>query len=73
MATGVLARLSRSNRHSLVAFALPTAGWLAIGAAIGAGVGLVFAPSSGRRFRQDMGARLDSFRHRVQDRWEARA
>ena len=44
---------------------LPAIGLLAAGAAIGAGIGLALAPSSGRRLRQDIGGRLDQLRERV--------
>jgi hypothetical protein len=67
---GLLAKAGFGRRRTVVAVALPMAGWLTVGAAIGAGIGLVFAPSSGRRLRQDMGERLDTLRHRVQHRWE---
>jgi gas vesicle protein len=44
---------------------LPALGLLALGAAVGAGIGLAFAPSSGRRLREDVGGRLDPIRDRV--------
>jgi gas vesicle protein len=53
------------RRSMMIGVFLPALGLLAAGAAIGAGVGLAFAPSSGRRFRQDMGGRLDHLRERV--------
>ena len=40
-------------------------GLVAIGAGFGACAGLLLAPSSGRRLRQDMGDRLDQIRERV--------
>jgi hypothetical protein len=57
--------LGLSRRRSMLGIFLPALGLLAAGAAIGAGVGLAFAPSSGRRFRQDVGGRLDQIRDRV--------
>jgi gas vesicle protein len=54
-------------RRSLVGTVLPAIGFLALGAAIGAGVGLMLAPSSGRRFRQDVGERLDQIRERIKN------
>jgi gas vesicle protein len=44
---------------------LPAVGLLAMGIAIGATAGLLFAPSSGRRLRQDVGDRLDQIREKV--------
>ena len=57
-----LANLQR--RHSVAGFVLPALG-LVLGAAMGAAVGLMFAPSSGRRFRQEVGERIDQMRERV--------
>lgn len=53
------------RRRSAMAVFLPAIGLLAAGAAIGAGIGLALAPSSGRRLRQDLGGRLDQLRERV--------
>jgi YtxH-like protein len=54
-----------ARRRSMLGMFLPAIGLLAAGVAIGAGVGLAFAPSSGRRLRQDVGGRLDQIRDRV--------
>jgi len=54
-----------ARRRSAMAMILPAVGLLAAGAALGAGLGLAFAPASGRRFRQDVGGRLDHIRDRV--------
>jgi hypothetical protein len=56
------------RRRSPMAVLLPAIGLLAAGAAIGAGIGLALAPSSGRRLRQDLGGRLDQLRERVAKR-----
>ncbi|MGD0674685.1 MAG: YtxH domain-containing protein [Polyangiaceae bacterium] len=56
--------LERKNGAALGAI-LPAIGLLALGAAVGAGFGLAFAPSSGRRLRQDVGERLDQIRERI--------
>ncbi len=53
------------RRRSFMAFMLPALGFVALGAAVGASVGLMFAPSSGRRLRQEVGDRLDQIRERV--------
>ena len=54
-----------ARRRSALELLLPALGLLAAGAAIGAGIGLAFAPSSGRRLREDVGGRLDQIRERV--------
>ena len=58
----VLELAGLQRRHSLMGTLLPALGLLAAGAAIGAGVGLAFAPSSGRRLREGMSGRLDQLR-----------
>ncbi len=58
-----LVRLER--RRPLVQFVLPAVGLLAIGAAIGGGAGLILAPWSGRRLRQEVGGRIDQIRERL--------
>jgi YtxH-like protein len=58
--------IGRSRRRSALEMLLPALALLAAGAAVGAGVGLVFAPSSGRRLREDMSGRIDKLRERVQ-------
>jgi hypothetical protein len=58
-------RLIGARRRSALETFLPALGLLAAGAAIGAGIGLALAPSSGRRLRQDLGGRLDQLRERV--------
>ncbi len=57
--------IGRSRRRSMLEMVLPALALLAAGAAVGAGIGLVFAPSSGRRLREDMSGRLDQLRERV--------
>jgi hypothetical protein len=54
-----------ARRRSPIELMLPALGLLALGAAFGAGIGLAFAPSSGRRLREDVGGRLDQIRDRV--------
>jgi hypothetical protein len=58
-------RLIGARRRSPLETYLPALALLAAGAAIGAGIGLALAPSSGRRLRQDIGGRLDQLRERV--------
>ena len=61
----VLRLVGLARRRSALGVILPALGLLAAGAAIGAGAGLAFAPSSGRRLRQDVGGKLDQIRERV--------
>lgn len=61
----VLDLVGLQRRRTAIGAVLPALGLVAFGAAIGAGVGLMFAPSSGRRLRQDMSERLDQMREKV--------
>jgi gas vesicle protein len=61
----ILDLVGLERRRSIIGSMLPAIGLVAIGAAIGAGVGLMFAPSSGRRLRQEVGDRFDQIRERV--------
>ena len=56
------------RRRALVDTLLPAAGLVALGAVFGAGLGLMLAPSSGSRLRQDVGDRLDRIKNRVTGR-----
>jgi hypothetical protein len=51
--------------RSAIGVILPALGLVAVGAAIGASIGLMFAPSSGRRLRQGMTERLDKVREKM--------
>ena len=53
------------RRRRIAAIALPIVGLIAFGAAVGATMGLAFAPSSGRRLRAEVGDRLDQIRERA--------
>jgi hypothetical protein len=61
----VLELIGLQRRHSALGAILPAMGLVAFGAAIGAGVGLMLAPSSGRRLRQDMSERFDQMREKM--------
>jgi hypothetical protein len=61
----MLRLMGLARRRSIVDAVLPVLGYIALGTAIGAGVGLLLAPSSGRRLRQDVGDRLDQILERV--------
>lgn len=66
----VLGLAGLERRAQFVDSFLPALGLLFVGAAIGAGIGLAFAPASGRRLRQGVGEKLDRFRDRVKARAE---
>jgi hypothetical protein len=53
------------RRRTFMKFVFPAMGLMALGAVVGAGVGLMFAPSSGRRLRREMGERIDQARERM--------
>jgi hypothetical protein len=69
----VLDLVGLRRRRALLASMLPAMGLLAMGVAIGAAAGLMLAPSSGRRLRQDVGDRLDQLRERVKGEAQKRA
>lgn len=52
------------RRATFLESLLPALSLLFVGAAIGAGVGLVFAPSSGRNLRQGVSDKIDRLRVR---------
>jgi hypothetical protein len=61
----VLELIGLERRSSFLGSFMSAVGLLALGAAVGAGIGLAFAPSSGQRLRQDVGGKLDKIRERV--------
>jgi hypothetical protein len=61
----VLGLIGLQRPPSALGAILPAIGLVAFGAAIGAGVGLMLAPSSGRRLRQDMSERFDQMREKM--------
>lgn len=61
----VLDLVGLRRRRALFGIVLPAVGLVALGAALGACAGLLLAPSSGRRLRQDVGERLDQIRSRM--------
>jgi hypothetical protein len=54
----MLGLVGLARKHSPYERALPTLGLLALGAAVGAGAALIFAPSSGTELRQKLSGRL---------------
>jgi hypothetical protein len=61
----ILDLVTLDRRRTIAQFILPAVGLVALGLAVGGGVGLMLAPSSGRRLRQDMGGRLGQLRERL--------
>ncbi len=66
----VLELIGLERRRSFFSSAVPALAFMAAGAAIGAGIGLMFAPSSGRRLRQEVGDRFGQLRDRVKEEAE---
>jgi hypothetical protein len=77
----ILALVGVTRKRSFLGAVLPALGLIAAGVAVGAWVGLIFAPSSGRHLRGDLqeglrqgvGARLDQMRGRIQRERKARS
>lgn len=64
----VLGAIGLERRPSDLAKLLPVAGLITISAAVGAGIALLLAPSSGTRLRARLSDGLDDAKHRVSDR-----
>jgi hypothetical protein len=58
-----------ARKRTGLEIALPALGLIAVGAALGAGAGLILAPASGRRLRHDLregvGGRIGQIRERI--------
>jgi gas vesicle protein len=61
----ILELIGLQRHRSLLGMLIPAVGFVALGAVVGAGIGLAFAPSSGRRLRQDVSDRLDLILDRI--------
>ncbi len=79
-ADDILGLLGLRRKHSLLLYVLPALGCALLGAVIGLGCGLAFAPSAGRRLRQNVAERLDHMKlrmknaqHKVEERVGANA
>ena len=53
------------RRRSALESVLPAAGFLLLGAAIGAGIGMLVAPASGQRTRKNVEERLSNLREKI--------
>jgi hypothetical protein len=63
----MLEMMGLTRRRSALGTVLPALGLLVAGGAIGAGLGLVFAPSSGRRMRQNVEDRVGQLREKFKN------
>lgn len=66
-AEDVLGLVGLARRHGSFERTLSAIGLVAVGAAVGAGVALVFAPSSGQQLRARISDRVDEAKDRVYD------
>jgi hypothetical protein len=70
IAITLLGGIGMNRRRRIAALTLSAFGMVAFGAALGAAMGIAFAPSSGRQLRSDMSEKLGSFRSRMKNRRE---
>lgn len=61
----VLHAIGLQRRRRVLSSVIPAIGFLIAGGAIGAGLGLIFAPASGRRLRQKVEDRISTLRERL--------
>ena len=64
----VLGMIGLERRPSAVGRILPAIGLVAVSAAVGAGIALLLAPTSGTRLRAKLSDGLDDAKHRLSDR-----
>ncbi|MEP7051353.1 MAG: YtxH domain-containing protein [Pseudomonadota bacterium] len=64
----VLGVLGLERRPSAVGRVLPALGLVAVSAAVGAGIALLLAPTSGTRLRAKLSDGIDDAKHRLSDR-----
>ena len=64
----VLGLIGLERRPSAIARLLPAAGLVAVSAAVGAGIALLLAPSSGTKLRARLSDGLGDAKHRLSDR-----
>ncbi len=68
-ANDILNMLGLEKAHTSVDFVMPTLGILAAGAIVGAGIALLFAPSSGKRLRADATQKLNKKINDLKERY----
>ncbi|HEY2409515.1 MAG TPA: YtxH domain-containing protein [Polyangiaceae bacterium] len=64
----VLGLIGVERRRSALSQVLPAIGLVAVGAAVGAGAALLFAPSGGKELRTRLSERLDEARDKLTDK-----
>jgi len=64
----LLSSVGLERRRTTLDRVLPALGWVGLGTAIGAGVALMMAPSSGRELRAKMSDQLDYAKERAKER-----
>jgi hypothetical protein len=63
----ILASLGLQSRRSAATYVLPAIGMFGVGILTGAGLGLLFAPRTGREMRRELGTRMNDLGHKVTD------
>jgi hypothetical protein len=61
----VLELVGLARRRSAIGMIAPMIGVLAAGIAVGAGLGLLLAPTSGRQLRHEAGGKMNDIRERL--------
>ena len=61
----VLDLIGLERRRSAARYAFPIVGTLLLGAVVGAGLGVLFAPRSGRMLRMDAERKVDEIKNRI--------
>jgi hypothetical protein len=61
----VLEMLNLQSRRGAADYILPTIGVFSLGVLVGAGIGLLLAPKSGRELRDDLRTKLESGRDQL--------
>jgi hypothetical protein len=68
----ILRLANLQHKRSAFGAVAPAVGFVVLGTALGIGVGLMLAPSSGRRLWQDVVERLEQLRERIASREKSR-
>ncbi len=63
----ILASLGLQTRRSAAGYVLPAIGMFGVGILTGAGLGLLFAPRTGREMRRELGTRMNDLGTKVSD------
>ena len=63
----ILASMGLQTRRSSAGYVLPALGMFGVGILTGAGLGLLFAPRTGREMRRELGTRMNDLGHKVTD------